>query len=93
MHGLKQVGYNWFVKFKTGLRDRDFIQSSVDLSVVFSKGYIVLIYADDCIIARDTTLIAVFSRLVSKASQVCYNRCFGEMKGGIVQTQQSTDSD
>ena len=55
LYGLKQSSYNWFAKLKTGLEDRDFVQSSVDSCSFYSKGCIVLTYVDDCIIIGDTT--------------------------------------
>jgi hypothetical protein len=50
LYGLKQAGYNWFVKLINGLEDRGFVPSSVDPCVFFSKDCIVLTYVDDCII-------------------------------------------
>ena len=50
LYGLKQAGHNWFEKLRTGLLDRDFIQSQVDKCVFYRDGCIILTYVDDCII-------------------------------------------
>ncbi len=54
LYGLKQAGYNWFVKLSNGLEDCGFVPSSVDLCVFFGQGCIVLTYVDDCIIGSDS---------------------------------------
>jgi hypothetical protein len=55
LYGLKQAGYNWFVKLSNGLEDRCFVPSSIDPCVFFGQGCIVLTYVDDCIIVGDST--------------------------------------
>jgi len=50
LYGLKQAGHNWFEKLRSGLQDRDFLQSRVDSCVFYKEGCIVLTYVDDCII-------------------------------------------
>jgi len=50
VYGLKQAGHNWFEKLRSGLEDRDFLQSRVDSCVFYREGCIVLTYVDDCII-------------------------------------------
>ena len=55
LYGLKLSSYNWFTKLKTGLENRVFVKSSVNHSVFYNEGYIVLTYVDDCIIIGDTS--------------------------------------
>ena len=50
LYGLKQAGYNWFVKLINGLEDRGFVPISVDPCVFFGQGCIALTYVDNCII-------------------------------------------
>ena len=50
LYGLKQAGHNWFEKLRTGLTDRNFVQSQVDKCVFYRDGCIVLTYVDDCIL-------------------------------------------
>jgi hypothetical protein len=50
LYGLKQAGYNWFAKLRSGLMDCGFTQSNIDACVFFGKGCIVLTYVDGCII-------------------------------------------
>ncbi len=54
LYGLKQAGYNWFVKLSNGLCDHGFVQSSIDPCVFFGHKCIILRYLDDCIIIGDT---------------------------------------
>ena len=42
---------------RTGLQDRGFFQSQVDLCVFYKDGCIVLTYVDDCIIVGDNMAI------------------------------------
>ncbi len=53
LYGLKQAGYNWFMKLSNGLQDRGFVQSNIDPCVFFGPGCIVIRYVDNCIIAGD----------------------------------------
>jgi hypothetical protein len=54
LYGLKQAGYNWFVKLSNGLQDLGFVQSSNDPCAFFNHNCIVLTYVDDCIIVGDS---------------------------------------
>jgi hypothetical protein len=53
LYGLNQAGYNWFAKLSNGLKDRSFIQSSIDPCVFFGHKCNVLTYVDDCILVGD----------------------------------------
>ena len=50
LYGLKSSGHNWFEKLRSGLTDRNFVQSQIDKCVFYRDGCIILCYVDDCII-------------------------------------------
>jgi len=56
LYGIK-AEHNWFEKLRTGLQDRGFFQSQVDLCVFYKDECIVLTYVDDCIIVGDDMVI------------------------------------
>ncbi len=55
LYGLKQAGYNWFVKLSNGLQDRGFVLSNIDPCVFFGTKCNILTYVDNCIIVVDST--------------------------------------
>jgi len=50
LYGLRQAGYNWHEKLKTGLFQRSFRQSIIDPCLFLRSDCILVVYIDDCLI-------------------------------------------
>ena len=70
LYGLKQGSFNWHTKLKEALSARGFAESISDPCVFLSKGLIILVYVDDCIlISKDDIAMPNFIKSLESGSE------------------------